>query len=91
MGRLLGTAYGTIVYVLFLGTFLYAIGFVGNWVVPKSIDSGEAGPLVTALVLAVGLYARPVAAVPVLLAAAVGAQVLGSPAAGPSVAKKDSS
>ena len=43
--------YGTVAYVLFLGTFIYAIGFVGNWVVPKSVDSGEAGPLVASLLV----------------------------------------
>jgi len=51
MGKLLGIVYGTATYVLFLGTFLYAVGFVGNWIVPKSIDSGKAGPLVNSLLV----------------------------------------
>ena len=52
--------YAALAYLLFLGTILYAIAFVGNLPVPKTIDSGEAGPLVPALIvntLLLGLFA----------------------------------
>ena len=52
MARIAGTVYGVLVYVLFLGTFLYAIGFVENELVPRSIDGpGADGVSATALLV----------------------------------------
>lgn len=51
MKRFFALAYGLGVYLFFLTTFTYAILFVGNLFVPKTIDSGEPAPLVEALVV----------------------------------------
>jgi len=54
----LAALYGTSAYVLFLCTFLYAIGFVANLpLLPKTIDSGDAGPLAASLAINVVLLA----------------------------------
>ena len=52
----LAALYGLVVYVFFLATFVYAIGFVGNLpLLPKTIDSGATAPLVEILAVNLGL------------------------------------
>jgi methanethiol S-methyltransferase len=51
MAQVLTLLYGLVAYVVFLGAFLYAIGFVGNIAVPKSIDSGATFPLASSLIV----------------------------------------
>jgi protein-S-isoprenylcysteine O-methyltransferase Ste14 len=50
-GGLVAMLYGIATYLLFLVTFLYAIAFVGNLPVPKTIDSGQPGPLIPSLII----------------------------------------
>jgi protein-S-isoprenylcysteine O-methyltransferase Ste14 len=60
MNAVFPVLYGVVVYALFLGTFLYAIAFIGGLPVPKTIDSGPAAPLAEALIvnlLLFGLFA----------------------------------
>lgn len=60
--RVTPLAYGVACYLIFLATFGYAIGFVGDFVVPKTIDSGPRVPTAEALivdVLLLGLFAVP--------------------------------
>jgi protein-S-isoprenylcysteine O-methyltransferase Ste14 len=49
--RLLFFAYGVASYLVFLGTFLYAIAFVGGFAVPRRLD----GPLETSLAAALAI------------------------------------
>lgn len=55
MGRIFALLYGFIAYAVFLAAFLYAIGFVGNIVVPKSIDTGVAAPTAVSLIVNLSL------------------------------------
>jgi len=51
MKRWLFFTYGVTCHLLFLGTFAYMAGFVGNFLVPKTIDSAVPGPVSTAIVI----------------------------------------
>lgn len=57
MKRVLAFAYGAGSYALAMATFVYAMGFIGNFGVPKSMDSPAAGSWQTALLVDFGLLA----------------------------------
>ncbi len=57
MARAATLIYGLVCYVGFLGVYLYLIGFLGNLLVAKSVDTGTEGPLATALLVNVLLLA----------------------------------
>ena len=51
MGRILALIYGSVAYLVFLGAFLYAIGFVTGLGVPKTVDTGLVAPIGEAIVV----------------------------------------
>lgn len=62
MNRFASLAYGLISYLAFLGSFVYSIGFVGDLLAPKTIDSGPQVPTFEALaidMLLLGGFAVP--------------------------------
>ena len=57
MKRIIAFIYGVFSYLIFFATFLYMIFFVGDMVVPKTINSGSTGGLLSAVVINLGLIA----------------------------------
>jgi protein-S-isoprenylcysteine O-methyltransferase Ste14 len=55
--RILFFAYGSFSYLIFLGTFLYAVCFIGNFGVPRTLDGAASGPLGVSFAIDAGLLA----------------------------------
>jgi protein-S-isoprenylcysteine O-methyltransferase Ste14 len=58
--RVVFLAYGVACYLVFLGTFLYAVGFIGGFGVPKTLDGVPSGPIGIAVAIdaaLLGLFA----------------------------------
>src|SRR5262245_29059260 len=55
MKRVSVFAYGVLSYAVFFATFLYAVGFLGNFLVPKAMDSPAEGSLAAAFAIDLGL------------------------------------
>jgi len=48
--------YGVVCYGVFFATFLYLIGFLGNFIVPVTIDGASKGDVVTAFLVNMALF-----------------------------------
>ncbi|MBZ5686276.1 MAG: isoprenylcysteine carboxylmethyltransferase family protein [Acidobacteriia bacterium] len=57
IGRISTLLYGIFCYLVFLASFLYAIAFLGDFGVPRTIDSGLQGSIGHALAINAGLLA----------------------------------
>jgi methanethiol S-methyltransferase len=57
VGRLIAFLYGIVAYGVFFVAFAYAVGFVSGFVVPKTIDTGTAGPFGQSLIVNLHLMA----------------------------------
>lgn len=51
IGRLMTFLYGMVCYVVFFAVFLYAIAFLGDFGVPKTMNSGKSGSVLAALAI----------------------------------------
>jgi methanethiol S-methyltransferase len=51
MKKILSLLYGVLCYLSFVAAFLYAVGFVGNFIVPKTIDGKTEGNLLSAILI----------------------------------------
>jgi methanethiol S-methyltransferase len=51
IGRVAAVLYGVLSYLVFFGSSLYSMGFIGNYFVPKSIDSGSSGSLTESILV----------------------------------------
>src|SRR5262245_40831216 len=57
MKRISFFAFGVACHLMFLAVYAYLVGFLGNWLVPKTINSGPAGPVIPAALINLALLA----------------------------------
>ena len=57
IGRIAGFTFGVVSYLVFFATFLYALGFVGGFFVPTTLDGAPRMPFGRALAIDLGLLA----------------------------------